>query len=371
MTSKKLLKKVLGILLGMVLLLGITTFLYMMHPIFGKRPSGKRLEMIQNSPNYRDGKFQNQHHTPQLAEGFSYPKVLYDFFFTKSSDVRPMNAVPSVRTDWNKLPDGNILIWLGHSSYYMQIDGKRFLVDPVLSGSVSPLPGGGKSFKGTEICTVADLPPIDFLLITHDHYDHLDYEAIKALKPKVGKVICGLGVGAHLEYWGYSTDQIFEKDWYETVDLGEGFVVHTAPARHFSGRSIWTSNTLWMSYVLQTPTQKLYLGGDSGYDAHFAEIGSKYGPFDLAILENGQYNLAWKYIHMQPEEVWKAAEDLKAKALFPVHSSKFALANHAWNEPLERVYNLRETYNMDLYTPKIGQVIYLDKENQPFTNWWK
>lgn len=371
MTSKKLLKKVLGSVLGILIILGITTFFYMMHPIFGKRPSGKRLETIQQSPNYREGKFQNQHHTPQIAENYSYPKALYEFFFKKSPDVRPTNPIPSIQPNWQELPNNNFLIWLGHSSYYMQIDGKRFLVDPVLSGSVSPLPGGGKSFKGTEICTVADLPAIDFLLITHDHYDHLDYEAIKALQPKVGQVICGLGVGEHLEYWGYSPAQIVEKDWYQTIDLGEGFVVHTTPARHFSGRSIWTSNTLWMSYVLQTPSKKLYLGGDSGYDTHFAEIGAKYGPFDLAILENGQYNLAWKYIHMQPEEVWKAAEELKAKALFPVHSSKFALANHAWNEPLERVYNLRPHHQIDLYTPQIGQRIDLDKEDQTFSNWWK
>ncbi|WP_430612169.1 MBL fold metallo-hydrolase [Flavobacterium sp. JP2137] len=354
----------------------------MMHPIFGKRPSGKRLEMIQQSPNYREGKFQNQHHTPQIAENYSYPKAIYEFFFKKSPDLRPTQPIPTVAIDWEQiaamqaksqqtLGADNLLLWLGHSTYYMQIDGKRILVDPVLSGSVSPLPGGGKSFKGTDICRVEDLPAIDFLLITHDHYDHLDYETIKALQPRVGRVICGLGVGEHLEYWGYSPEQIIERDWNETVDLGQGFIVHTAAARHFSGRSIWTSNTLWMSYVLQTPTQKLYLGGDSGYDTHFAEIGAKHGPFDLAILENGQYNLAWKYIHMQPEEVWKAAEDLQAKVLLPVHSSKFALANHAWYEPLTRLVQSQHQRSIDLLTPQIGQLIYLQRENAPNQQWWK
>lgn len=189
-----------------------------------------------------------------------------------------------------------------------------------------------------------------------------------ALKGKVGKVICGLGVGAHLERWGYTPEMIIEKDWWQDVELEEGFIVHTAPARHFSGRSFSRNNTLWQSYVLETPAMKIYIGGDSGYDTHFAEIGEKFGPMDLAILENGQYDLAWKYIHMQPEEVLQAAKDLKAKRLLPVHSSKFTLGNHAWDEPLRRIKAIAD---IPLATPMIGQVVDLRDNGQVFGEWWK
>jgi L-ascorbate metabolism protein UlaG (beta-lactamase superfamily) len=252
----------------------------------------------------------------------------------------------------------------------MQIDGKRFLVDPVFSGNASPLPGTTKAFNGTDRYTADDIPAIDYLFISHDHYDHLDYETLLALKGKIKKVICGLGVGAHFEYWGYSPDKIIEKDWHEKVELDRGFIAYCEPARHFSGRSFSRNNTLWASYVLQTPTMKIYIGGDSGYDTHFADIGNKYGPFDLAILENGQYDLAWKYIHCLPEEVLKAAQGLKAKRLFPVHSSKFGLANHPWDEPLVKITELNKSINIPLVTPIIGEVVNLKDTNQQFKQWW-
>ncbi len=254
----------------------------------------------------------------------------------------------------------------------MQIDGKRILVDPVFSGNASPVPGTVKSFKGTDRYAVEDLPDIDYLFISHDHYDHVDYETLMKLKPKIKKVICGLGVGAHFEHWGYDTNKIIEKDWNETVDFGNGFIVHTTPARHFSGRGFTRNNTLWMSYVLQTATMKIYIGGDSGYDTHFADIGNKYGPIDLAIIENGQYNVAWRYIHTLPDEVLKAAKDLKAKRLFPVHSSKFALGNHAWDEPLTKVSELNNHSEnpISLVTPMIGEFVFLKDIKQQFKQWW-
>ncbi|WP_211229817.1 MBL fold metallo-hydrolase [Olivibacter sitiensis] len=338
---------------------------------FGQAPSGKRLELIRQSPNYRDGNFQNVHFTPTLTEGYRMTGVMFDFLFTKFPRQKPVDTIPSVKTDLLHLPaDSNILVWFGHSSYFMQIDGKRFLVDPVFSGNASPIPGTNKSFKGTDIYTPADMPPIDYLLMTHDHYDHLDYETIIALKDKVKTVICGLGVGEHFEYWGYPSEKIIEKDWNESIALDDGFTIYTAPARHFSGRGFTRNNTLWLSFILQTPTLKIYMGGDSGYDTHFAEIGKKYGPFDLAILDNGQYNVAWQAIHALPEEVLKAAADLKAKRLFPVHSSKFKLAQHPWDEPLKKITELNKG-NIPLVTPIIGQSVYLDDNAQVFTEWWK
>lgn len=263
------------------------------------------------------------------------------------------------------------LVWFGHSSYFIQLDGKRILVDPVFSGNASPIPRTATSFQGTDIYTVADLPDIDYLFISHDHYDNVDYETLIALKDKVQKVICGLGVGSHFEHWGWDNSKIIERDWNEKVDLDKGFTAFVEPARHFSGRGLSTNNTLWASYVLQTPSMKIYIGGDSGYDTHYAAIGDKHKAIDLAILDNGQYNESWKYIHNLPEEVLKAAEDLKAKRIFPVHSSKFALASHDWDEPLVKLAELNKSKNLPLVTPIIGETVYLKDSTQKFKHWWQ
>jgi len=343
----------------------------MQKAIFGKSPSGKRLERIRKSPNYRNGQFQNINPTPSLTEGSSYFQVLFQFLFNKTSSLYPTESLPSVKTNLLELPkDENILVWFGHSSYYLQIDGKRLLVDPVLSGSASPIPGTNRAFEGTDLYTAEEIPAIDYLFITHDHYDHTDYHTLVKLRPKIQRVICGLGVGEHLEYWGYAPESIIEKDWNETFDLENGLSVHTTTGRHFSGRGLKRNNTLWMSYVLRTPAISIFIGGDSGYDRHFAEIGEKYGPFDLAILENGQYDAKWKYIHLIDDEVIRAGNDLRARRILPVHSSKFALANHAWFEPLANLTQLNSTSNIPLITPMIGEPVYLSQTDQVFSQWW-
>jgi L-ascorbate metabolism protein UlaG (beta-lactamase superfamily) len=343
----------------------------MQQPQFGKTPSGERLERMKRSPNYKNGAFENLHHTPALTEGVSYYRVFKEFFFDKSKNVQPATVLPSQKIDLRKLnPAEDLIVWFGHSSYFMQIDSKRILVDPVLSGNASPLSFTTKSFKGADVYTVDELPDIDYLFISHDHYDHLDYKTVKALKNRVKKVITGLGVGAHLEHWGYDINSIMEKDWNEEIVLEEGFKVNTTPARHFSGRGFKRNGTLWMSFVLTTPSRKIYLGGDSGYDTHFAEIGNKYGPFDLVILENGQYGKNWKYIHMMPEEVVQAAIDLKAKKLFPVHWSKFALSVHSWDEPIRRVVAESKKRNMPLLHPVIGEATRIDDSVQ-HASWWE
>ena len=245
------------------------------------------------------------------------------------------------------------------------------MVDTVFSGSISPIASLAKAFKGTDIYSVNDLPEIDYLFISHDHWDHLDFETIVNLKSKVKKVICGLGVGAHFEHWGFDANKIIEKDWNQQIDLSDGFTVFTTTARHFSGRGFKRNQSLWLSFVLKTPTQQIFIGGDSGYDTHFSEIGKKYGVFDLVILENGQYDKSWKYIHMMPNEVLQAAKDLNAKCLFPVHSSKFILANHPWDEPLEKITTLNEVQKVKLITPMIGEKVDLKDSLQIFTKWWK
>lgn len=369
----RVLKRVALVTLSLIVILVIVAFFYMKLPQFGTSPEGERLTRIAKSSNFKEGKFENIHTTPDLTEGYSTVGVTWEFLTNRSERRRPVDIIPSVKTDLLHLPiDQDVLVWFGHSSYFMQIDGKRILVDPVLSGNASPIPGTITAFNGTDGYSVEDFPEIDYLFISHDHYDHVDYETLIKLKSKAKKVICGLGVGAHFEGWGYSLDNVIEKDWNESVNLDSGFVAHVTPARHFSGRGLTRNNTLWVSYVLQTPTLKIYMGGDSGYDTHFADIGKEFGPIDLAILDNGQYDKKWKYIHTLPEEVLQAAHDLKAKRLFPVHSSKFVLANHPWDEPLMSVTELNNKASdpIPLVTPIIGELVFLHDETHQFKPWW-
>jgi len=350
----------------------VAVIIFIEQPKFGKVPAGERLERIKRSPHYQEGHFVNLSVTPDLTEGASYLSVMREFLFTRRPERKPVKPLPHMKTDLHHLdPAADVLVWFGHSSYFMQLDSKRILVDPVLSGSASPLAWTNRSFGGTDAYTVDDIPGIDYLFITHDHWDHLDYETVRALKPKVKTVICALGTGSHFEYWGYDKNAIIEKDWNERIDLDPGFVAYTAPARHFSGRGLRRNRTLWTAFVFQTPSMKIYIGGDSGYDTHFAATGAEHGPFDLAILENGQYDKSWKYIHMMPEEVLQAATDLKAAKLLPVHSGKFAMANHPWNEPLKRLTEQNKTMHIPLLTPVVGELVELRDTAHIYTSWWE
>lgn len=359
------------ILIGIVVVLVILVSLYMQHPTFGAKASGKRLEKMQASTNYKNGTFVNRSFTPLLTEGYSMRKVTFDFLFNKGPRTKPKGSIPSVFTDLKNLPGGDWLVWFGHSSYFIQTNGLKLLVDPVFSGNASPIPGSTKAFKGSDVYAVDDMPEIDYLFISHDHYDHLDYETVRKLKSKVKKVICGLGVGAHLERWGYAPENILEMDWDTQIELQKGTRIYGLTARHFSGRGFRRNQTLWMSYLLQTPAIKIFIGGDSGYDRHFKEIGDRHGPIDLAIIENGQYNKAWREIHFLPGENLQAAIDLKAKRLMPVHSSKFDLALHDWDEPLKEMSRVNQKTGLPLVTPKIGELVDLNDTNQVFTEWWK
>lgn len=340
-------------------------------PVFGQKPKGERRERIRQSPHYKDGAFQNLEYTPAFAEGYSPWKVFYSFLFKKAPNNVPAHPIPGVQTDLKNLPpDADLLVWFGHSSYYIQVAGVKILMDPVFSNHASPVSGITKAFPGTVRYAVADLPEIDYLFISHDHYDHLDKATAKALRTKVGKVVCGLGVGAILEAWGFSPEQLIEADWNETYPLEKNLVLRALPARHFSGRGLKRNSTLWMSYLLETPAGKIFLGGDSGYGGHFAQIGAQYGPIDLAILENGQYNPAWHYIHCLPEETLQAARDLGAKNLMPVHNARFALAPHAWNEPMKELTRLNSPNPLHLVRPKIGEVVELFDGEKEWPQWW-
>lgn len=348
----------------------LAVYLFLRTPKFGAVASGERLLRIRRSPQYREGSFQNIHYTPTLSEGASFTKVMWEFFFNKNKRIQPKHPLPNAKTNLHTLaPDTNVLVWFGHSSYYLQIDGKKILVDPVFNGYASPFSFSTKSYPGTDVYSASDFPEIDYLFISHDHWDHLSYPTVQSLKPKIKKIITGLGTGAHVERWGYKEITI-EKDWNETVELDPGFSLTLLPARHFSGRGLTRNQSLWVSFALTTPRHKIYLGGDSGYDTHFEEIGKAYGPFDLAILECGQYNRNWHHIHMMPEEMVQAALDLRAAKALPVHWGKFSLAQHAWDEPILRAVAAAEEKNLPLLHPLIGQPIDLDHPATP-VRWWE
>ncbi|AKK74607.1 beta-lactamase [Chryseobacterium gallinarum] len=360
-------------IITIITLLIVVYFIVINRKAFGAVPKGKRLERIKRSELYYKKQFQNLSHTPSIAEGYKMSKVTYDFFFGKKDPLlKPMHPIPSVHTDLKRLDKtADVFIWLGHSSYYLQTDGISFLIDPVLSRYGSPFKYFNKAFKGSDIFKPEDMPDIDYLVITHDHFDHLDYPTVKAIEKRTGMAIVPLGVGAHLERWGYAERKLIEEEWGTEILLKNNIKIIFTPARHFSGRRIRQNDTLWTSYVLETPTKKIFLGGDSGYDSHFKNIGEQYGPFDYAILENGQYGEAWRYIHTLPEDVIQAAVDLKAKYILPVHSSKFALALHPWNEPLQKITSLGKDKGLHILTPMIGEVVQLNLSNQEFKVWWE
>lgn len=359
------------VLVLLVLLLGTVTYFYMREAQFGALAEGERLEMVKKSPNYKNGKFRNLTEKPTISEGYSILEEAFKTLFKNYPHRQPVDSLPTVKTDLKALvPDSNVLVWFGHSSFFLQVDGIKILVDPIFSGKASPLPGGVRAYKGTDRYTVADMPEIDYMLLSHDHYDHLDYETVKALKDKVKFVVCGLGAGAHYERWGYRPQQIIEKDWGQQVVVKPGFNIITESSHHDSGRGFTRGQSLWLSFFIQTNALNIYYSGDGGYTNNFKKIHTRYEPIDWAIMECGQYNKAWQSVHELPEEVVKATEELGAKNLLTVHHSKFTLANHPWDEPLKQISALSQAKPYRLATPMIGEVVQLKNNQQQFKQWW-
>ena len=364
-------KMLLAILISFVVLsLGIGA--YLKQPKFGTLPHGARLERIQGSPNYVDGRFRNLVPTPNFSEGNNIVSVWWYFLFAKQERLTPTAPLPAMKTDLKALDKGkDAVVWLGHSSYFVQLGGKRFLIDPVFSASAAPVSFANKAFAGTNNYTAEDMPEIDYLLISHDHWDHLDYPTVAALKPKIKNVVCGLGVGSHFDTWGFDAKLVHEADWFTALEFEDGLTVHVLPARHFSGRLFTRNKTQWVGFALVTPERRVFYSGDGGYGPHFKQIGETLGGFDLAIMENGQYDRNWPYIHLMPEEVAQAAGELKAKALLPGHAGRFAIANHPWDEPFERITQASQDKDYRLLTPLIGEPVELDNQQQLFPRWWE
>lgn len=345
-----------------ILLLAVIVFIHL--PRFGRLPSGDRLRRVELSPNYQNGAFCNQNPTPQFSSDKGKIRTMFDFLFEKRERNRPDAAMPAVKSDLKNLPaDQDLVVWFGHSSYFLQIGGKRILIDPVFYDA-APVSFLNKPFEGTDIYTAEDMPDIDYLVITHDHWDHLDHKTVTKLENRVGKVICPLGVGEHFEYWGYGARKIIELDWYEQSELGVNYTIHALPAHHFSGRGLKANQTLWASFILKTPTQTLFISGDGGYDRHFAQIAQQYPSIDLALMENGQYNQDWQYIHLMPDDLVRAINELNPHSVLTGHHSKYALAKHPWDEPINAIRSTAAKESIPLLTPTIGEVIFLENRTQ-------
>lgn len=362
-------------MVGLIVLfvLAVATAVVLNLPTFGASATGTRLEHIQQSPHYNkeEGVFAYPEPTPMMDPAFSYWRLL-KAYMNPVPGQEPAQPLPVIKTDLKALTgNGPLLVWFGHSSYFLRINGKNMLIDPVFCERPSPFQFiGTKRYPGTEVYSADDFPELDAVILTHDHYDHLDYEAIRRLIPKTRSFHTALGVGAHLERWGADPAGIKEYDWGQSGVLDGNIELIATPARHFSGRGFRRNKTLWTSFVLRTDGLKLFLGGDSGYGPHFREIGEKYGPFDLALLECGQYNEMWPLIHMMPEQTAEAAMELKARTLMPVHWAKFTLGLHPWKEPIERVAKKAAELHLPLATPQIGEVVMLKDSILPAASWW-
>jgi L-ascorbate metabolism protein UlaG (beta-lactamase superfamily) len=333
--------------------------------VFGTKPKTADYE---NIPNFKDGVFHNQSETNVMSKDGSFFKVLGEWL-NKSKENEPKDVIPVIASDLKNLPKNPSITWFGHSSYILNLDGKSILVDPVFNRA-SPIPLFGKPFPMSFDYDARHFPEIDYLVLTHDHYDHLDYQFIKKIIPQVKQFIVSAGIEAHIMPWGAKEDQISSLSWHQNKTFDD-FNFTALPARHFSGRKFKRGETLWSSFAIKTPNFNIYLGGDSGFDTHFEEIGKNYGPFDIAFLECGQYGKYWPNIHMTPSETYSVAKLLGAKKLFPVHWAKFSLSTHGWKDPINQLVQIQkqDENSIEILTPQIGEIYFFTLANYS-KNWW-
>tara|TARA_Y100001960_G_scaffold318376_1_gene388096 strand:+ start:543 stop:1730 length:1188 start_codon:yes stop_codon:yes gene_type:complete len=356
------------LLILLVIILGVTIFVNT-SPEFGASKILMNKDKINKLDNYNNEKFS----VDESTDGNITLSTFIKFFMPKNTE--PGKELPIVKLDKNyfdKTISQTRLTWFGHSTVMLEIDKKKLLIDPVLSDYASPVKGYfvKPRYQPGLPLQAEDLPNIDAVLISHDHYDHLDYETIIKLKDKVSNFFVPLGVGSHLLEWGVDKSKIIELNWWEDVKFEE-LTLSFAPTRHFSGRGLTNKNsTLWGSWVIAGTEHNLYFSGDSGYSKYFKQIGDKYGPFDLTMVECGQYNEDWHSIHMTPEESVQANIDLQGDVMIPIHWSAFTLSLHTWNEPVKRAAKHAEKLKVNMLTPKIGQSIIIGEDNQT-TDWWK
>jgi L-ascorbate metabolism protein UlaG (beta-lactamase superfamily) len=362
-------------MLALLILIAVLVVVFLFitfHPVFGSNPSKETKSKYSSLKHYSNGTFVNQITTEMATDFRSMLPVLKEFL-KGNPNRQPDHPIPikPLKLSKQNTSQTTKVTWFGHSSLLLEIDNKRILLDPMYGKAPSPIPWFGNKRYSKELpFSVDELPQIDLVILSHDHYDHLDYGTIKKLKSKVNQFFVPLGVSNHLERWGVEPERIQECNWWEEV-VAAGLTLVCTPARHFSGRSLTNRNsTLWCSWVIKGQETKIYFSGDSGYGPHFKEIGENYGPFDLTLMECGQYHEKWAAIHMMPEETVKAHLDVRGKMMIPIHWGAFTLSLHDWTDPVERAVKAANVNNVMISTPQIGETISLDDEH-PRSKWWK
>lgn len=336
-------------------------------PAFGGNPTKEQKEYYSRFDNYADGKFVNTY-TPMK------PNPGGHYHVAEPSERIPPEPLPSVQIDLEKINSGeDSLTWFGHSAFLLTIDNKKLLIDPMLGPNSSPVSFVKiKRFNEDFLHLIDKIQTIDAVLLTHDHYDHLDYESVKKLKNKTGHFFVPLGVSSHLIRWGVPEEKITELNWWQETEF-DGLTLALTPSIHFSGRNLFNRNsTLWGGWVIAGKNLRLYLSGDGGYGDHFKEIGEKYGPFDLTMVEGAQYDERWPHSHMIPEQSVQAHIDAKGETMMLTHWGAFSLSRHAWNEPIERAIKEAEKRQVNIITPKIGDTVTLKPPiNHKQETWWR
>lgn len=363
------------IAIGLLVAAAVATPLVLSLPQFGGEVAGERLARARADPHYRDGRFVNP--LPPAPYTWAYAWTLFVGTFFGSEVRVPPAAIPVVAVSPQTLraapPNPGLrAFWIGHASLYVEIDGLRLLIDPMFSEYASPFAFGPRRFHPPPIA-LAELPPVDAVLITHDHYDHLDMASVQQLaRSERTLFFVPLGIGAHLERWGIAPQRIRELEWGQAQSIG-GVKVVSTPARHYSGRRLGDGNaTLWTSWSVIGAHHRFFVSGDSGTSEHFAAIGEQFGPFDLAFVKVGAYGpgAQWLDIHMSAEDAVRAARDVRARRLFPEHWGTFNLAFHAWDEPIRRTLAAARALGVDVVTPRVGEMVDADAAFAS-SAWWE
>lgn len=365
------------IIFGIIAFIIIAYFLVVnFYPSFGGDINKQQQEIYSQTSHYKNGKFINVNtNVPQKQSLGSMLKMARKFFFEKVKNGRPVRDLKVVRLDSaevaNYVGKNARLFWYGHSAFLLQVEGKNILLDPMFGRVASPFEFlGGKRFNSELPLQIEKLPKIDAIIFSHDHYDHLDYGSVMKLKDKTEHFFVPLGVGVHLETWGVAKSHITELDWWQEIHY-KNLTFACTPSQHFSGRKLTNGqSTLWSSWVIKSLQENIFFSGDGGYNTHFKQIGEKYGPFDIALMECGQYNKMWSDIHMMPEETAQAGVDVKAKRLMPIHWAGFKLALHDWTDPIIRVSAKAKELNLPLVTPDIGEEVVVSDSTAVYDAWW-
>ena len=351
----------------------LTPLIFIACSSFGTLPNDDERLRLKESRQYvyEESRFRNRVDGlyQAMSERLDYTSALWNMFTAEGTS--PDDELPVIKPNLDVFlaPTSKAkVIWFGHSTFMLNINEKVVLVDPVLSDYAAPVFFFSRRWQAPPL-QLEELPPVDYIVISHDHYDHLDMPSVKFFADKGTKFLVPLGVGSHLRGWGIPAENVIEQDWWQ-ASTHDGIQFRTTPAQHFSGRNGVDQNaTLWASWVIKTDSVSLFFSGDTGYDIHFKVIGDKYGPFDMAFMESGQDKEAWKEIHMLPDDWAKASADLQAKAYMPLHWGLFTLSLHPWNEPIDRLYLEHQNGAINLVSPVQGEIVEIGTEYEQKV-WW-